>query len=157
MSVKWPQTPFVGALALTFALASCGGPKSEPVPSPRTSAAGPRAMVETNNINMYIDAIVPGAETTRVKGWAFIGGKDAVGSETFVVLRGNNAQAEYPASRVPRADVAAAYKHPGMIDSGFTVDVPNKSLPPGEYQIGIRIQRAGEDALQFTPKKVTLR
>lgn len=158
MSVRQQRSSwYLGAMAMGLALAACGGGKEQPSPAPppRASAAAP-SLSETNNINMIIDEIVPGPQSTRISGWAFIGGKDAVGSEILVLLRKGSASALYPTERVVRGDVAATYKHPGVADSGFRVEIPKGSLPAGDYQVGIYIRRGTEQAAQYTPKTATL-
>ena len=90
-------------------------------------------------------------------GWAYDRTEEGPpGAEVFALLTSGERRYSIQVVRVPRPDVAAAFKEPRFERSGYTVEGSIVSLPPGEYRVSI-VQRSGEGFVSCdVPQTVTI-
>ncbi len=81
-----------------------------------------------------------------VTGWLAVSGQDGiVPNDIFVTLKNNGGIMTYVATeRVFRGDVNIHFNQPNMQDVGYTTLIDTKSLPKGEYQVGLARGYQGE-------------
>jgi hypothetical protein len=162
--------PVLSVLALTCSLMACGragdrheargasAAAAEPAPSGR--GRGVPSLKDPKDLLVVVDVVRLEGPAVRVEGWAFadVPERDARGSEFYVVLRAKDASRRlFPASPVPRPDVARFYGNPRLEPCGFFAEIPTAGLREGTYEVGVYVRtKDGGEGLQISDKSVVL-
>lgn len=150
-----------GELALARRLLNDLLPPSGATGLPETTAAVRLPMTEfttgEDDLRFALDAVERSAARTRVRGWAFLLGRDGLLARTTLLLT-DAAGAVYavPTEPEPRPDVAAAFAGErseasggaaNLQGAGFVAAVFHPSLPPGDYALTLHVELAGANAV----------
>jgi hypothetical protein len=110
---------------------------------------------ETGNIKYYIDTVeehqIDWKCLIAISGWAFIEGKDACNSSTYVVIKTETEEYTFDTSMETRPDVTQHFANLqlDLDESGFYSNIPLEHIPDGTHQIGIMISRDGTGGTSY--------
>jgi len=110
---------------------------------------------ETGNIKYYIDTVeehqIDWKCFIAISGWAFIEGKDACNSSTYVVIKTETEEYTFDTSMETRPDVTQHFANLqlDLDESGFYSNIPLEHIPDGTHQIGIMISRDGTGGTSY--------
>ena len=110
----------------------------------------------SDNIMYHIDTIdafkYNDQKFFKLTGWAYINGKDSVGSVIYIVLLSDGETYVFDTTVYKRPDVTAHFKALNYDDSGFNFMIPENFIDKGIYKIGIYIKKGKLAAFQYTDK-----
>ena len=94
------------------------------------------------SIRSWVDRYTDSNDKINLFGWAYLEGQDDVNSKTTIVLiNGNIARRVFQFEKVLRTDITDSVNGKYKLDNtGFQATIDKKSLPKGEYEVGILIE-----------------
>jgi hypothetical protein len=110
----------------------------------------------SDSIQWAIEGIGGDADSLTVSGWAAIPGEDVEPGDIEVLLLRDDATRAVTTVQYRRDDLVAHYQEPGWRLAGFSVVVTRAALPPGQFQLGLRLQHGDDPRLTVTDTVVDL-
>jgi ubiquinone/menaquinone biosynthesis C-methylase UbiE len=111
---------------------------------------------ETKQVSYYIDSFSQDKSKIEISGWGYIKGEGSENSKIYIILASDRNHYIFDTTLVKRPDVTAHFKTLNFDDSGFFAFIPEGSLVPGQYRIGIYIKKGETNYLQYTNKIITV-
>ena len=112
---------------------------------------------ENKNVRYNLENISQDANSINIKGWAFLEKEKVAGSKFFVILKKDKEAKLYTTANMKRPDVTAYFKSKiNYDDSGFVLNLNKNQLQKGQYQIGIYIKTASDEAYIMTSEFLNL-
>ncbi len=106
---------------------------------------------ESDDILLALDwGMKNGIYTVLINGWAYIKGHGSENSKISIVFMSKENTYIFNSNRHKRPDVTSHFKTLNFDDSGFSGAVFKRNLKPGEYRVGIYIEKDNMHKLQFT-------
>ncbi|WP_155413265.1 radical SAM protein [Rhodopseudomonas palustris] len=108
-----------------------------------------------NPIDYYFDSLNNDGSGIAAFGWAFIKSGHQTGKVSIILKRdGHKKRYCFGTDLIHRPDVAAALSRHALTACGFSLKTDGQRLPPGRYQIGIRIDSPNTSVTEFTNRFV---
>ena len=112
--------------------------------------------ISNNNIRFSIANLEVEETFIKIRGWAFIKGKNAINSQVFIALVSPQKTYLFDTYMQKRPDVSSVLQINNLDDSGFISIIRKRILNKGKYQIGIYIRKDKSEAYQLLDRHITI-
>ncbi len=111
----------------------------------------------TQQLRYWIDDLVEDEAGIFISGWAFIDQQDAKDQSVVICLSSDAHNYAFSTTAMTRKDVTERFSGPDLDRSGFVTYLERSGIMPGNYRLGILIQKGETQQLQFTRKTLQLK
>ena len=117
-----------------------------------------KSISKSDSIRFNVEGLTkPDAVSTLIKGWAFFPDQHSDNNNIQLVLQNETGIFNIETESMLRPEIASFFKSTkNLARSGFTARIENKSIPPGNYKLGIEITdtQSGRKGYVFTGQMI---
>lgn len=117
-----------------------------------------KSVAKSDSIRFNVEGLTkPDAVSTLIKGWAFFPDQNSDNNTIQLVLQNETGIFNIETESMLRPEIASFFKSTKNLSrSGFTARIENKSIPPGNYKLGIEITdtQSGRKGYVFTGQMI---
>jgi hypothetical protein len=112
-----------------------------------------------DSMQFWVEDFKSHSQIINIKGWGFLKQIENQANKTSVVLRSNGLLYELNTLNFSRPDLAQHFERKDLSQPGFEAKATKADLPPGNYQIGLRIRNEQKniDAVSFSDRYLSIK